>query len=474
MRHGLPLGEVTIGQEFQALGYNTGWVGKWHLGMWAEEALPWRRGFNRTYGFVSAGGETYTTKIAGEGGADEFFDLRDQGSIVTNATEIATYNTELFAAKAAQFIEDSVTQGNDPFFLYYAMQNVHAPVEYPDKYFSNTPCKDVVNENRGKYCALLRAADAGIATVMDTLRRLGVDDDTIVVLSSDNGGAPSYGGYNTPLKGSKGTTWEGGVRAVAAVWAPGHLPAAAAGTVYEGVVHVTDWMPTLLRRAGWSRQAECNTAKPLDGVDVWPAIVENVTSPRTEVIHYYDPEEGGTRSLRSGRYKLVVNASDNRGDQWTSPPATVNTPGTPSTGASGLMRLFDVEEDATETTNLWDTLPSVRDTMLARLEEIGSTVQCVGVGCVWLCEWLCEWLCWCVHVCARVCVPLSLSLRGCMRRCVSLHKHSLTPPPHLLHPPLLPLPTDCAGHVCLHLLRRLCLCACCHCRWCMDILGRLL
>ena len=161
--------------------------------------------------------------------------------------QIATYNTDLFADKASAFIQDSYdTDPNKPFFLYYALQvpsparacpyfrflathatthcggrgstaslrscravlwaqNVHEPLEYPATYLTDTPCSTVTPAKRGEYCALLMAGDQGVKTVMDKIRALGIEDDTVVILTSDNGGAPSE---SLPQQGVAG--WGGG------------------------------------------------------------------------------------------------------------------------------------------------------------------------------------------------------------------------------------------------------------------------
>ncbi len=141
--------------------------------------------------------------------------------------------TDRYTAEAIRFIEDNAENKN-PFFLYLSHMYVHVPIHTPMKYLDAS--------NNGAYGAAVAHLDASTAYILDALGRLGIDEDTLVIFTSDNGSDCRNGGSNAPLRGVKGTTWEGGMREPCIMRWPGHIPS---GTVCRDICSTMDIMPTL-------------------------------------------------------------------------------------------------------------------------------------------------------------------------------------------------------------------------------------
>ena len=227
---GLPVTERTIADRLQAAGYVTGLVGKWHLG--AEPAMrPPQRGFAEFYGFL--------------GGAHSYTNAKGilRGDAPVNELD---YTTDAFGREAVAFIERHRTQ---PWFLYLAFNAVHTPMEATDDRLAKFP--DIADKKRRKYAAMLLAMDEAIGRVRQELVAAGLVENTLVFFLSDNGGPTMPGttinaSRNTPLRGSKRTTLEGGIRVPFVISWPGHLEPG----VYAQPVIQLDATATALAAAG--------------------------------------------------------------------------------------------------------------------------------------------------------------------------------------------------------------------------------
>ena len=210
-------------------------------------------------------------------------------------------------------------------YMYLAFQNVHEGCARPDKLGVQAPRATVelynttVLDTYKIMGAMITELDAGVGAVIDALRAAGMYEDTLVVLVSDNGG-PLEHSTNAPLRGGKHTFFDGGLR-VEAFLAGGAIPAALAGTAWDGLAHASDWYLTLVE--GWAGvavdPATTGGPRPLDGFNLWPAILGGLPSPRTEVVHqvnnsYFDE---GASAIRVGDMKLIRGlAGDNRTIAW--------------------------------------------------------------------------------------------------------------------------------------------------------------
>ena len=270
-------------QSFQAAGYQTAMVGKWHLGHSQETYHPNQRGFEHFYGHLHT--ETgYFPPFGVQGGKD----FQVNGKTI----EPEGYETFLMADEASRYIRER--DAAKPFFLYMPFIAPHTPLEAPqdlvDKYadidFKREPSRspsDITHKiskimlqdpARPMFSAVVDAMDQAIGKVLNTLDEQGIADNTIVLFFSDNGGAVySVGGaYNAPLRGGKGETFEGGIRVVSTIRWPQKIKA---GSKVESIMSVMDLFPTLAAAAN----VEAKNVRKFDGRNMLPAIIENKRIP---------------------------------------------------------------------------------------------------------------------------------------------------------------------------------------------------
>lgn len=295
---GLSLKETTIADRLKAAGYKTGMVGKWHLGH-AEEFHPMRRGFDEYFGFLG-GAHPYFPGAAGGKKADA-------GNPIFRGTtpiEEPEYLTDAFAREALAFL-DRHAKGPQPWLLFLTFNAVHTPMQAADKYLQRFP--DIADQTRRTYAAMLSAMDDAIGAVLGKLRAAGVEDNTLVFFISDNGGPPVNGSRNTPLRGHKATTWEGGIRVPYLVQWKAKLPA---GKVYDQPVIQLDIVPTALAAAG----VEIKSEWKLDGVNLLPFLTGEKSGPPHEALYW---RFGAQMAIRKGDWKLVKAPGSGTMDQAT-------------------------------------------------------------------------------------------------------------------------------------------------------------
>ena len=321
-RIGLPVGEKTIADRLSEVGYATSLVGKWHLGGTADYH-PQRRGFDEFFGFLHEGHTYVPHPWAGvttwlrrralpDGGKGRWTspDGRIVWSTHLNNSE-PDYDadnpilrssqpvderanlTDAFTREACDFIARHRTQ---PFFLYLAYNAVHSPMQGADAYmakFSHIP--DV---HRRIFAALLAHLDDSVGRIVAQLRTNGLAEKTLIVFLSDNGGPTrELTSSNAPLRGEKGSLYEGGVRVpFFAAW-PGVLPA---GRVISQPVVSIDWTVTA------QHIARAATPANSDGVNLLPFLRgETTTAPRDAIVWRVGPRH----ALRSGDWKMVRNGA---------------------------------------------------------------------------------------------------------------------------------------------------------------------
>jgi arylsulfatase A-like enzyme len=277
---GLPLTETTMADRFKAAGYKTGLVGKWHLGHTGDQYHPLSRGFDEFFGFLG-GAHSYVRPGAGPAaifrGREE---ARDK-----------EYLTDAFAREGVAFIE---RHAKEPFFLYWAFNAVHGPMEAADKYLKRFP--DIKDQNRRTYAAMLAALDDAIGRGLAKLREAGIENDTLIFFLSDNGGPEAVNSSdNGPFNGVKGTTYEGGVHVPFLVQWKGRLPA---GKVYDHPVICLDVLPTALAAADVRPDAGAR----LDGVNLLPHLRGETADAPHDALYW---RFGGQWAIRMGDWKLV-------------------------------------------------------------------------------------------------------------------------------------------------------------------------
>jgi arylsulfatase A-like enzyme len=341
---GLPLAERTLPQALREAGYETAICGKWHLGEFEEAYRPTRRGFDHQYG-PWFGAIDYFTHLR-DGKHDWHRDdqpSKDEG-----------YSTHLLAREAVRRIREK--QADKPLFLYLPFNAVHAPHQVPESYLA--PYENLKGQRR-IYAGMLAAMDEAVGQVVAALEEKGLRENTLIIFSSDNGGpGPGRVTDNGPLRASKGTIYEGGIRACAfAAW-PGQI---AAGSVIKEPLHAVDWYPTLLTLAGASLEQKL----PLDGLDIWPVLTQGAETPHESLLLC------GTRpnqfALRVGDWKLLVQADEKESDEGEIPAgrarrrAAAASAGTP-------VELYNLAVDSGEKQNLADQHPEKVAELRRRLD----------------------------------------------------------------------------------------------------------
>ena len=280
---GLPLTETTMTTRLKALGYKTGAFGKWHLG-YLPQFHPTKRGFDEFYGFL--------------GGAHDYLKLGTGTNALQRGVkpiESIDYTTDAFAREAVSFIE---RHKDEPFFLYLPFNAVHAPLESTEKYLNRF--QSIKNKKRRTFAAMDSAMDDGVGHVLDKLRELKLEENTLIFFISDNGGpTPSTTSSNVPLRGYKGQVLEGGIRIPYMMQWKGHLPT---GKVVNDPVISLDIHATALTAAG----GKVTPDMKLDGVDIIPFLTgQTGTKPHDRLFWRF----GQQWAVRTGSWKLESNGT---------------------------------------------------------------------------------------------------------------------------------------------------------------------
>jgi len=289
---GLPLDQRTIADTLHAAGYATGLVGKWHQGF-SPAHHPQSRGFDEFFGFL-VGGHNFLLHPD----APPRFGSAHSHDMIYRGRErqpLDGYTTDLFTDEAIAFIDRHAQQ---PWFLYLAYNAVHTPLEILAKYGDRVPA-DVTDPDRRGYLSLLIGLDDSIGRLTDHLRKTGRDKDTLIFFFSDNGGSGKKpflaynAALNTPLRGNKGQTLEGGIRVPFFVSWPGRLPA---GKRYDEAVISLDVLPTACAAAGIA------IPEQLDGVNLLPHLAGEAGQPPHAALYW---RFGPQKAIRRGQWKLV-------------------------------------------------------------------------------------------------------------------------------------------------------------------------
>jgi arylsulfatase A-like enzyme len=278
---GLPLTETTIADRLKGAGYATGLVGKWHLGH-SPKFHPIKRGFQEFYGFLD-GAHSYVPD--------------DGPPILRGETPVAKppYLTDAFGEEAAAFIE---RHKREPFFLYLAFNAVHTPMQAPQSRLDRF--SQITDPRRRTYAGMLTSMDDAVGKVLAKLRGEGLEENSLIFFFSDNGGPTMRGttingSSNAPLRGSKRTTLEGGIRVPFVVQWKTKLPE---GKVFEQQAIQLDVLPTALAAAG----VEVKSEWELDGVNLLPYLSGAEQGAPHETLFW---RLGTQRAITQSKWKLV-------------------------------------------------------------------------------------------------------------------------------------------------------------------------
>ncbi len=312
---GLPRTETTIADHLKSAGYATGLIGKWHQGA-APNFHPMRRGFSEFFGFLS--------------GAHPYFPGPD--ARIMRGTEVIkeqAYLTDAIARESVSFIRRHKTH---PFFLFVSFNAVHTPMQAPDdrlKKFAS-----IADKERRAYAAILDGMDEAIGKVVAELRANRLEENTMIVFLSDNGGptllgTTTNGAKNNPFRGSKRTTLEGGIHVPFVMQWKGKLPA---NTEFKPPVIQLDLLPTALAAAGVPTHADWK----VDGVDLLPHVLGKSTKPPHESLYW---RQGPQMAIRRGSWKLV------RYDRAVDEPGVISN--ARATNVTSL-KLYNLDTDPAE------------------------------------------------------------------------------------------------------------------------------
>ncbi|KAJ8022134.1 Arylsulfatase B [Holothuria leucospilota] len=370
--HCLPLTDPTLADKLKEAGYSTHAVGKWHLGMYKKACWPTRRGFDSYFGTVTnsfgylTGSEDYYSHKRGCGMPDfptckhwYGLDLYDNEQSTWDYQK--EYSTFLFVNKSKTIITSH--DKSKPLFLYLPFQAVHSPLQVPQKYKDLYP--NITDKARQTYLGMVSCMDEGIGNITQHLTDEGLWNETLIIFSTDNGGQILDGGNNWPLRGWKGSLWEGGTHGAGFVTG-GALPQKRRGTINQELIHVSDWFPTIVYGvAGWNLNGTS-----LDGFNQWPAISDGQPSLRQELVHNIDPLFAPARlsgykwkapsvfnssiraAIRVGDWKLITGNPGN--GSWISPPEDGTPSVHPHEPTSKHLWLFNIKEDPNEYFDLSD------------------------------------------------------------------------------------------------------------------------
>jgi arylsulfatase A len=280
---GLPTTEKSIARMLKEAGYATAAFGKWHLGF-RPEYNPIRHGFDEYFGLLLGHSDFYTKYY------------KDGTYQLVEGTEFVKkdgYTTDLFNQRAAEFI---ARQRDKPFFLYVPYNAVHWPFQPPDQPDSRMDPNDVYKGTRRDYKLMLERIDVGVGMMLAALEKNGQLDNTLFILSSDNGGERLSD--NTPLFNHKTTLWEGGIRVPCVMRWPKGLPA---GLVTKQAGITMDLTATILAAAGAEQQA----GRPLDGINLLPMLRGD--KPHVPRTFYWrvDRTDRKQKAIRHGKWKFV-------------------------------------------------------------------------------------------------------------------------------------------------------------------------
>lgn len=361
---GLAQKEVTIAEALKPLGYASICIGKWHLGH-KPEFLPRTQGFDEYYGILYSN-DMRPVQIVHNEKVAQYPVV--QGNLTRDYTERAT-----------SFIEKNRDR---PFLLYLPHAMPHKPLAASEEFYTpQTP--------DNLYSDVIRELDWSVGQILEKVKTLGLDNNTLVLFLSDNG--PWFGGSTSGLRGMKGATWDGGIRVPLIARWPGRIPA---GRVTKEVASSIDLFPTICKLAG----ASLPERTPIDGLDIFPLMSsDKARSPHDAIFAMSGPE---LRVVRSGKWKLHVRVpapgfqkmDDAAAAKWVDPrgPDGVTIiaqieqarpnqyPGAFAGDPAKPMMLFDMEADPAEQRDVSDAHPDVVEKLRKLFDKVNAEVTKTG------------------------------------------------------------------------------------------------
>lgn len=316
MRSGLNPNEITIAKLLKQEGYSTKMVGKWHCGD-QKEFLPTKHGFDSYYGIPFSNDMGRQVNSSGWAANMPPLPLLRDEEVIQQQPDQSSL-TERYVEESVRFIRE---KKDGPFFLYFAHMHVHVPIYPPERFLRQS--------TNGRYGAGVECIDWAAGVLLDELKTLGLDENTLVIFTSDNGSrVRGEGGSNSPLRGIKGETWEGGMRVPCIMRWPGKIPA---NTETQSIASAIDFLPTLANIGGSAGPKD----RIIDGKDLGPLMLsaDAAKGPRDTFFYYF---MNNLEAVRHGKWKLHVRKKEDKIDE-----------------------LYDLESDVSETKNIYNQNPAV-------------------------------------------------------------------------------------------------------------------
>jgi len=401
----LPLDVPTLAEVLKEKGYSTHAIGKWHLGYARWKNTPIGRGFDTYLGYLQGAVDYYNKtvgasiiagqiKLDGLTGFDFWQNKRPMWEEASTAAS-RRYEVDVYEEEVQRILDNH--DPSDKFFLYYAIQNIHEPLQYPPEKKYSDNCDhvahtDIFGHDRHTLCAMMSRVDAAIGHFETALKAKGMWDNTVLWLTSDNGGMLPFGvkagaagsvSSNYPLRAGKSSLFQGGVRVPGFVTG-GYVPQSARNTTVNGLLQHVDVPTTLAGLAG-------SAVSGNDGFNVWDVVTTGVASPRQEVPLNVDFSQlcrtlgavlgdccggsGPLNGLIQGKWKLVTGWSGfydgySSNDPYAITPTDSNQ--TFATVDGKKVWFFDLEADPEERNNIAEANVDTVRAMLNRLDELGS------------------------------------------------------------------------------------------------------
>jgi arylsulfatase A-like enzyme len=353
---GLPDSEVTLGEAFQAAGYRTICVGKWHLGH-HPQFRPLKHGYDEYLGILYSNDMRPVELIDG----DE----------VIEYPVVQARLTKRYTERALKFIADNRDR---PFFLYLPHAMPHKPLAASEEFYKQS--------GAGLYADVIAELDWSVGQVFAQLEKLQLDERTLVLFTSDNG--PWYGGSTGGLRGMKSETMDGGIRVPLLARWPGRIPA---GHVSRELASIIDLLPTVLTAAG----IDLPQVDVLDGRDIMPLLTSSAASPHEAIFSLRNTQ---LATVRSGPWKLHVGPSRvpknwARDETWIDPRGPdgvtilapheqyhpADYPGVLTGDTWQKSALFNLDDDPSEQHNVADRYPEVAGRLRRLYDAMEIEVQ---------------------------------------------------------------------------------------------------
>ena len=344
-------GTYTIGKLMQGDGYTTGLFGKWGLGYPESPSIPKKMGFNEFYGYNCQ-------RMAHSYYPDHLW--KNDTMIILEGNqngERTEYSQELIHQQALKFIRDNKDK---PFFAMLTYTLPHAELNLPhdsiyqiyENMFEEKPYSGGYHDSekpRASFAAMVSLLDKYVGEVLQELKELGIDDNTIVIFTSDNGphmeggGDPEFFNSNGPLRGVKRDLYEGGIRVPMIVRYPNHVKA---GSTSDHISAFWDIMPTLADIT----HTQIPANEVTDGISFLPTLLNKGKQKEHEYLYWEFHEGGGRLALREGKWKMVVlNAKSEKKEK---------------------IELYNLADDLGETNNLADVDPERTKEMYERMKSL--------------------------------------------------------------------------------------------------------